>query len=70
MAQVVCPMLGSFGGQVVISDIETHFGSTIEEPMQLKFIQCQGDEESIFDCSIEYHPNGCAHYDDLGVICD
>ena len=44
-----------------------HFGQGTG-PIHFAYVCCQGDEESLFDCSysINFY---CGHYEDAGVIC-
>ena len=75
VAVVVCRMMGLSGGQVIVSNQDTEFG-TIDNsvPMLWDDIGCNGDEESVFDCKYRVRAEGaskvgCGHGDALGITC-
>ncbi|XP_025103504.1 deleted in malignant brain tumors 1 protein-like isoform X1 [Pomacea canaliculata] len=70
LALVVCRSLrlkrdASYSPQVSIGT--TYGTSTL--PAHIGYITCNGDEDSIFDCSITYNGQSCYRYYDIGVDC-
>lgn len=67
VAIVVCRMLGWTGGQLVQVNGQTEesseFGRNKDRPILLTNVQCNGGEESLFDCAmnvdIPNHSYGC-----------
>ena len=77
VAVVVCRMMGLSGGQVIVSNQDTEFG-TIDNsvPMLWDDIGCNGDEESVFDCKYRVRAKGASkvscyngNADALGITC-
>ena len=67
-------MLGLSGGEVVTSSQDSLFGTFDARPVLLDELQCNGNEESIFQCRMTEitasHPgSACEHANDLGVKC-
>ena len=68
MAIVVCRMLGWTGGKIEQIDGQEYersvFGRNKDRPLLLTNVQCNGDEESLFDCAMNVdvpnHISGCA----------
>ena len=38
-------------------------------PVLLIYLGCNGDEESIFNCTLEKDPNSCTNDEVAGVVC-
>lgn len=55
----------SYSPQVSVGT--TYGRSTL--PAHIGYISCSGDEDSIFDCSINYNGQSCGRYYDIGVDC-
>ena len=75
VAVVVCRMMGLSGGQVIVDNQNTEFGAVDESvPMLWDDMECNGDEESVFDCKYRVRAEGaskvnCGHEDALGITC-
>merc|ERR1712142_148352 len=75
VAVVVCRMMGLSGGQVIVNNQNTEFGAVDESvPVLWDDMECNGDEESVFDCKYRVRAKGaskvgCGHGEDLGITC-
>ena len=66
-ARVVCRQLGfnSDGASV----LRNAFYNSSSGPIHLDNVQCEGDEESLQNCSLSREIDDCTHSEDAGVSC-
>ena len=66
-AQVVCRQMGFTGG---VAQTDLQYGEGTGDIL-LDDVICSGEEKSIVECSSQgWEVHNCAHYEDVGVICD
>ena len=63
-AHVICRQLGYLGARTTYYN--AHYGQGGGPMLQLN---CQGSEESFYECPQIVSPSGCGHYEDAGVEC-
>ena len=55
-------------GKGAISYTEAYHGQG-SEPALLIYLGCNGDEESVFNCTLDQDPSSCTNDEVAGVIC-